>query len=701
MNTIRICPKCKQPLPADAPEGLCPACLLSPGSSFSHPPAPGPHSYAEPPDSETKELAPGTRLGYVGDYELIEEIARGGMGVVYRARQASLKRIVAVKMIRSGELAGEAEVQRFRAEAEAAANLKHPNIVAIHEIGEHEGRHYFSMDFVAGQNLAQLAGGRPVPARQAAEWLKTIAEAVQFAHQRGVLHRDLKPQNILVDAEGRPHVTDFGLAKNLHADSGVTQTGAVMGSPGYMAPEQARGRNDLVGPASDVYSLGAVLYELLTGRAPFHGESPMETLHRVVNDEPPRLRSLNADAPVDLETICLKCLEKEPTRRYPTARALAEDVGRFLAGEPIQARPASVARRAVSWARRHPMLLAGVAALAVFALAGFTFYLAEENAWLRAKLATPDLERKPGGPRGRAMGIWMLVSTLTMLANFALLVAFLKHSRRVSWQQLFDPTGFSPLQPASAGWRALATVSGAACVTFGVVALAKIIQAHVWEGIHQGGSGLLTVSFIIVFTGVFSLALVWRVHRRSVSGVAVRQLDHAQHEAIRAALLEMDVREARRLYREAVPGADDAEAQDHAIRALAQLREREPEKFAAAALKLNPLNLNVWPMMVCAMIGGGLFAPMFLRAERPAAFAFYFAAGLLLGIGCSVAPRVKGFWRRVPLILMSMAFTIAGVLFKVPGLGQGIQLLPYTSGLVFGLVLMLVGYRWKRRHMPV
>ncbi|MBI5772643.1 MAG: protein kinase [Verrucomicrobia bacterium] len=377
MNTIRLCPKCRQPLPADAPEGLCPACLLSLGSSFANPPAPGPDSYAEPPATATQDPVPGTRLGYVGDYELLEEIARGGMGVVYRARQSSLKRIVAVKMIRSGELAGDAEVKRFRAEAEAAANLKHPNIVAIHEIGEHEGRHYFSMDLVEGKNLAQFTSGKPVAARQAAEWLKAIAEAVQFAHQRGVLHRDLKPQNILVDAEGRPHVTDFGLAKNLQADSGVTQTGAVMGSPSYMAPEQARGRNDLVGPASDVYSLGAVLYELLTGRAPFVAETPLETLRKVVGEEPERPSKLNPNVSPDLETICLKCLEKNSARRYATARDLAEELGRLLNQEPIHARRASPVRRGWSWFIRHPWMVSGAASLLVLLTVGFAYRMWE------------------------------------------------------------------------------------------------------------------------------------------------------------------------------------------------------------------------------------------------------------------------------------------------------------------------------------
>jgi tRNA A-37 threonylcarbamoyl transferase component Bud32 len=703
MKPTRACPKCAAPLPADAPQGHCPQCLLSLAledqptlTSISNPPPPGPRSYAEPPETETKHPVLGTRLGYVGDYELLEEIARGGMGVVYRARQSSLKRIVAVKMIRSGEFAGEAEVKRFRAEAEAAANLKHPNIVAIHEIGEHEGRHYFSMDYIEGKNLAQVCGGQPVAARQAAEWLKAIAEAVQFAHQRGVLHRDLKPQNILVDAEGRPHVTDFGLAKDLHADSGVTQTGAVMGSPSYMAPEQARGRNDLVGPASDVYSLGAVLYELLTGRAPFRGGSAMETLQRVANDEPARPRSLNQDAPADLETICLKCLEKEPVRRYPTARALAEDVGRFLAGEPIQAQPASVARRVMSWARRHPAVLAGAAALVMFALAGFAFYLAEENAFLRAKAAMPDLVRKPGGPAGRSMGIWLLASVGVIVMTFGVMSAFIKQARRVSWQQMFDPAGMTPLQPVSAQWRAVTTAAGLVCVGCGLVTMVKVVRAQVWEGIYRGNISMLLVAFAIVFAGVFTLAMVWRVHRLSELGRAVRQLSAAQHEAIRAALLEMDVLGAIRLYRAAVPGAGLIEAQDHATRVLAQLREQEPEKFAEAARKLNPLNINVWAMMVCGMFEGAAFAPMVLRAEQPASFAYYFAAGFLLGVGATVAARVKGFWRRLPLIGMSLAMTVGGRLADLPVTRENIQIAPYLIGTGFGLALMFIAY--KRRQ---
>ncbi len=283
---------------------------------------------------------PETRVRYIGDYELLEEIARGGMGVVWKARQTSLKRDVAVKMIRNGALAGPDEVARFLREAEAAANLQHPNIVAIHEVGEHGGQHYFSMDYVAGRDLETLVKNGPLSPHRAARYVKIIATAVHFAHQRGTLHRDLKPQNVLIDSADQPRITDFGLAKFMKADSGMTQSGAVMGTPSYMPPEQAAGRHGDVGPASDVYSFGAILYELVTGRPPFRASSAMSTLLEVLETEPTAPRRLKADIPPDLETICLKCLEKAPSARYPSAQALAEELDRFLKSEPIQARPA-------------------------------------------------------------------------------------------------------------------------------------------------------------------------------------------------------------------------------------------------------------------------------------------------------------------------------------------------------------------------
>jgi hypothetical protein len=289
--------------------------------------------------------APHAALGtvrYFGDYELLEEIARGGMGVVFKARQVSLDRVVALKMILAGQLASPADVQRFRAEAKAAANLKHPNIVAIHEVGEHEGQRYFSMDYIAGRSLAQMVRENPLPAARAARYVQAIAEAIAYAHRQGTLHRDLKPSNVLIDETDRPHVTDFGLAKRLGSDAGMTLTGQVLGTPSYMPPEQAAGRPEQVGPVSDVYALGALLYELLTGRPPFRAESVFDTIMQVIHTEPVPPRLLNPKVPRELDTISLKCLEKDPQKRYAGAQELADDLGRFLAGEPIHARPPSV-----------------------------------------------------------------------------------------------------------------------------------------------------------------------------------------------------------------------------------------------------------------------------------------------------------------------------------------------------------------------
>ena len=309
------------------------------------------------------------KVRYFGDYELVQEIAAGGMGIVYKARQVSLNRVVAVKMILRGTLASEDDVKRFRAEAEAAANLQHPGIVAIHEVGLHEGQHYFSMDYVEGPNLAQLPRENPLSARQAAEYVRDAADAVHYAHQQGTLHRDLKPSNILIDRQGRVRITDFGLAKRIEGNSDLTLTGQVLGTPSYMPPEQALGKRSLIGTASDVYSLGAVLYELLTGRPPFRGESPGETLRQVETLDPVSPRLLNPTTPRDLETICLKCLEKEPHKRYLTAQHLADDLGRWFTGHEILARPASPLSRAAKWIKRRPAIAALIAASVIAAIA--------------------------------------------------------------------------------------------------------------------------------------------------------------------------------------------------------------------------------------------------------------------------------------------------------------------------------------------
>ena len=273
-----------------------------------------------------------------GDYELVEELGRGGMGIVYRAVQKSLGRTVAIKMLLRRDLAGPADLARFRSEAEAAAHLDHAGIVSIFEVGEHDGHPFYSMQFIEGTTLAKRLAQGPLPPREAAELLAKVAEAVQAAHARGVLHRDLKPSNILIDAAGEPRVSDFGLAKRLEAGESVTHTGAILGTPCYMSPEQAAGSRGDVGPTSDVWSLGAILYQMLTGRPPFQASNPMDTLLAVLEADPPLPRSIAAQVDRDLEMIALKTLQKPQDLRYESAAALAADLRAYLAGEPVAAR---------------------------------------------------------------------------------------------------------------------------------------------------------------------------------------------------------------------------------------------------------------------------------------------------------------------------------------------------------------------------
>jgi len=311
-------------------------------------------------------------LGELGDYELLEEIGRGGQGVVFRARQKSLNRTVALKVISLGQWASKAHLKRFRREAEAAAGLDHPSIVPIYDVGERDGSCYFSMKFVEGGQLDEVTRREPMPIRRAAELIAKVARTVHYAHEHGILHRDIKPGNILLDGRGQPHLTDFGLARLVESESSVTQTLDVLGTPSYMAPEQAVGNNAAISNVTDVYGLGAVLYQLLTAQPPFAGGATYETIKLLLDTEPRQPRILNPKIDRDLSTICLKCLEKDPKRRYPSAVALAEDLERWSKHEPIQSRHAGVFARGRKWVRRNPsisimaaMLLALAAPLAV------------------------------------------------------------------------------------------------------------------------------------------------------------------------------------------------------------------------------------------------------------------------------------------------------------------------------------------------
>ena len=334
----------------------------------------------------------------VGDYELLDAIAHGGMGAVYRARQVGVNRAVALKMILAGRFASAAEVQRFRAEAAAAGALDHPNIVPVYEVGEHEGRHFFSMKLVTGGSLASRVADYQRDPRAAAALIAAVARAVHHAHQHGVLHRDLKPSNILLDGDGRPYVSDFGLAKRFDADGGLTQSEAVVGTPSYMAPEQASGGSKRATIAADVYGLGAILYELLSGRPPFQADTRLETLRRVQEQEPSSIRPANRKVGRDLETVCLKCLSKDPRRRYASAEALADDLERWLAGRPVRARRTSAAERAWRWSRRHP---ASAALVAVVFLS--TLSLAVGATWHARRLSGALAVARQEGERARSV----------------------------------------------------------------------------------------------------------------------------------------------------------------------------------------------------------------------------------------------------------------------------------------------------------
>ena len=380
ISVIRICHKCGAKIFSDAPRGLCTACVLETALGVEAETLvatvvdPG---LAEQLARDEATGAPPVKiaahadelLGELGDYELLEVVGRGGQGVVFRARQKSLNRIVALKVISLGQWASTAHLKRFRLEAEAAARLEHPGIVPIHEVGEREGSCYFSMKFVEGGQLDQVARRQPIPPRRAVELIAKVSRTVHYAHEHGILHRDIKPGNILLDAKGEPHLTDFGLARLVESESSVTHTLDVLGTPSYMAPEQAAGNNAAVGSVTDVYGLGAVLYQLLTGHPPFAGGTTYETIKLVLETEPRQPRQLNPKIDRDLSTICLKSLEKDPKRRYPSALALAEDLERWLKHEPIRARHTGIFARGRKWVQRNPARALSAASLVALAAA--------------------------------------------------------------------------------------------------------------------------------------------------------------------------------------------------------------------------------------------------------------------------------------------------------------------------------------------
>jgi serine/threonine protein kinase len=465
ISVMRVCRKCGAKILSDVPEGLCPRCVLRIAlGNFSHAPvAAGDLSAvaaysaeaaakagsakaddpgrSDSPSAADENGAPNNKksaraaelLGELGDYELLEEVGRGGQGVVFRARQKSLNRTVALKVISLGQWASKVHLRRFRLEAEAAAKLEHPGIVPIHEVGERDGSCYFSMKFVAGGQLDEVARREPMPIRRAAELIAKVARTVHYAHEHGILHRDIKPGNILLDAKGEPHLTDFGLARLVESESSVTQTLDVLGTPSYMAPEQAVGNNAAISTATDVYGLGAVLYQLLTGQPPFAGGATYETIKLLLDTEPRPPRQLNPKVDRDLSTICLKCLEKDPKRRYSSALALTEDLERWLKHEPIAARHTGVFTRGKKWVRRNPT--SALLAASLMALAAAAVWIVWKSDFIYHPVtngvAVLPFENLSGDPDNAYFASGIQDEILTRLAS----IADLKVISRTSTQQ--------------------------------------------------------------------------------------------------------------------------------------------------------------------------------------------------------------------------------------------------------------------------
>lgn len=698
MTETKTCPKCGKVLPADAPVGVCPKCLLAAGlDSFDD-------EGIEQTDglSSSDQAAPVTTIRYFGDYELLEEIARGGMGVVYKGRQVSLNRIVALKMILSGELAGQDDVERFHNEAQAAANLKHPNIVAIHEVGRHEGRYYFSMDYIEGQSLAAVIQEGPLPARKAAEYVKTIAGAVHFAHQRGTLHRDLKPQNVLVDTNDQPLITDFGLAKRVTGDSGLTATGAVLGTPSYMSPEQASGRQADIGPHSDVYSLGAILYELLTGRPPFCAASAVATLRQVMDNPPTAPHKLNHDVPQDLETICLKCLEKSPHVRYHSARELADELARFLNHEPIQARPASAVRKVETWLRRRPWAITAAASLVVLVLAGVIYFQFQQNLLLQFQQSHPDYMRE-AGQRTERLENWSLGIAFCWLAVvMGYLVHREKSLRLTDWRQFFDRKAqLVDPQPVSATLRVVCSVIGLSALAYALLIIAMTVEAFVWEGYPD----VWGQAFMIWALCWFALWLLLRVghdYRQAVYGQPIRQIDDETLNQMRQSLFEGHLASAARTYHQAVPEAGMEEVRRFVVQFAARIEAEDPERYAAS--QPRPWEINWYAAGICLAVGAvvllaiwSLMPPSHLGVVATRVFGWsLFGSAMIFGA------RFRKNWKqRVLAICVAtcgiLIASVAPVMFAEPKASHGPLGWPFILGILGGTFLAISAYTRRRR----
>lgn len=660
----------------------------------------------DPDQGGTTKPAVGTRVKYFGDYELLKEIARGGMGVVYKARQTKLNRIVALKMILAGQLASPKDVQRFYIEAEAAASLEHPGIVPIYEVGQHEDQHFFSMSFIEGESLDARVKEGPMLPREAAAITQQISEAIAYAHAQGVIHRDLKPANILIDASGDPKVTDFGLARRVAGDSGLTATGAVLGTPSYMSPEQASGRQSDVGPHSDVYSLGAILYELLTGRPPFCAASAVATLRQVTDNPPIAPHKLNDDVPQDLETICLKCLEKSPHVRYHSASELAEELGRFLDHEPIQARPASPVRKLETWLRRRPWAITATTSLVILLLVGVIYYQFQHNLLLQHQQSHPEYVRA-AGERLEGLKTWTSVfATACAAMMFSHLVYIEKSLRLKNWRQHFDGTArmIEP-KPVSSTVRLVCVAICLSLLAFGQFLLAKIIEVYVWEGLVLYGDGW--GAYLGSCFALWLLVHYGKDYRRMVYGQSSPEIDSELHEQIRELLLNGDRLSAIRLYRKAISAAGLAEACRFVEHLTLQVKAEEPERYAAN--QPNPWRMNWRAVVICLVVEAVvLLLVRFLSGPlHPGSTASGFLGGCLLGgvlmLFAKLTYTVR-FKKNVPLLsalavgfVGSMTLTLLGPkIFAQSEASYAPFGWPWMAGLLAGSCLLVSAYTPRR-----
>ena len=568
-----VCRKCAAKIPSDGQQGFCPACLLETGLGlFDDEDENG--ADQEPMLRGPNGAAPIKMLGDFGDYELLEEIGRGGQGVVYRAHQKSLNRTVALKVIGLGPWATEAHLKRFRREAEAAASLDHPLIVPIHEVGEREGCCYFSMNFVEGGQLDEVVRREAIPIRRAVELIAKVARTVHYAHEHGILHRDIKPGNILLDVKGEPHLTDFGLARLVETESTVTRTLDVMGTPSYMAPEQAAGNNAAVSSATDIYGVGAVFYQLLTGHPPFTGGTTFETVRLVLDTEPRSPRLINPKVDRDLSTICLKCLEKDPKRRYSSALALAEDLEHWLKHEPIRAKRSGFFTHGRKWVRRKPAI--AVLSAALVALAAVMGWSVWKSGLFRAapekSIAVLPFENLSRDPNNAYFADGIQEEILTRLAS----IADLKVISRTS-------THYYQSKPKNLGEIAK-----------------QLGVAHILEGSVQKSGDVVRVNVQLIKAASNSHLWADTFDRKLIDVFAVEsEVAKTVADQLRAKLTGREEQEI------AAQPTDNPEAYDAYLRGLAYTLKAFPtrpntlgaQKYFKEAVRLDPKFALSWALL--------------------------------------------------------------------------------------------------------